>query len=147
MKGIVRFDPFRELDALQRQLMGDDWMMPIKGVNLPTTDVYTMNDNELVVEAHLPNFNRDDVDVHVDDGALVIQAEKHEREEDKHRKYVVRESSSSFYRRIMLPDRANADKIEAHLDEGILKVVVPLVALPEPKKIAIGSRSSESKKK
>ena len=146
MSRLVRFDPFRELDVLQRQLLGDDWMTPMKGVSFPTTDVYTNNDKELVVEAHLPNFDNDDIDVHVDDGMLIIQAEKHEREEDKKRKYVVRESSSSFYRRIQLPDRANANKVEAHLDDGVLKVMVPLMALPEPKKIAIATKTKEVKK-
>lgn len=146
MSRLVRFDPFRELDALQRQFFGDDWVTPIKGVNLPTTDVYTKDDSELIVEAHLPNFDNDDIDVHIDEGALVIQAEKHEKEEDKKRKYVVRESSSSFYRRVQLPDRADAGKIEARLDDGILKVVVPLKALPQPKKIAIDSKTKKPKK-
>lgn len=146
MSKLVRFDPFRELDALQRQFLGDDWVTPVKNVSFPTTDVYTSDDKELVVEAHLPNFEDKDIDVHVDDGALVIQAEKHEREEDKKRKYVVRESSSSFYRRVQLPDRVDADNIKAHLDDGILKVFVPLVALPEPKKIAIASKTKSVKK-
>lgn len=143
MSKLVRFDPFNELDTLQRQFFGDDWITPIKGVNLPTTDVYTNEDNDLVVESHLPNFDNEDIDIHIDDGALIIQAEKHEKEEDKKRKYVVRESSSSFYRRIQLPERADADKISAHLDDGILKVTVPLTALPEPKKIAIESKAKK----
>jgi HSP20 family protein len=146
MSKLVRFDPFRELDVLQRQFLGDDWLTPMRGVSFPTTDVYTKDNNQLVVEAHLPNFKNEDIDVHVDDGALVIQAEKHEREEDKDRKYVVRESSSSFYRRVQLPDRANGDKVEAHLDDGVLKVIVPLTPLPQPKKIAIASKTKGDKK-
>lgn len=142
MNKLVRYNPFAELDALQRQFFGDDWFTPLKGVNIPTTDVYT-TDKELVVEAHLPNFEQDDVHINVDNGALVIQAEKHEKEEDKSKKYVVRESSSSFYRRIQLPDRADSDNIEARLDDGILKVEVPLKALPEPKKIAIKSKAGK----
>lgn len=143
MSHLVKFDPFAELNALQRQFFGDDWATPLKGVNIPTTDVYTNDDKELIVEAHLPNFEHDDVDVHVDDGALVIQAERHEREEDKKKKYVVRESSSSFYRRIALPERADADNVEAHLEDGVLKVKVPLKALPEPKKIAVKHKTSK----
>ena len=138
MSKLVKFDPFAELSTLQRQFFGDDWMTPFKGVNIPTTDVYT-KDNTMVVEAHLPNFEQDDVSIQVDGDALVISAERHEKEEDKDKKYVVRESSSSFYRRIALPERADADKITAHLDEGILKVSIPLTPLPEPKKIAISS--------
>lgn len=144
MANIVKFDPFAELDALQRQFFGTDWPTLPGGTNMPTTDVYTKDNSELIVEAHLPNFSQDDIDVHVENGALVIQAEKHEREEDKKKKYVVRESSSSFYRRIALPERAVDDSIEAHLDDGVLRVTIALKALPEPKKITV--KSKESKK-
>lgn len=144
MSNLVKFDPFAELNALQRQFFGDDWVTPLKGVNIPTTDVYTHDDKELVVEAHLPNFNQEDININIDDGALVVQAEKREKEEDKTKKYVVRESSSSFYRRIQLPDRADSDLVEAHLDDGVLKVSVPLKALPEPKKITVKSRAKKN---
>ena len=142
MSKLVRYDPFAELSALQRQFFGDDWMSPLKNVNIPTTDVYT-KDNELIVEAHLPNFHQEDIDIQVNDNTLTIQAERHEKEEDKSKKYVVRESSSSFYRSIQLPDRADADKIDARIDDGVLKVVVPLEPLPEPKKIAIASSNNK----
>lgn len=139
MSNLIKWDPFAELAALQKQFFGDDWMSPLKGVNIPTTDVFT-KDNNLVVEAHLPNFEQKDVNIEVENGALVISAERHEKEEDKDKQYVVRESSSSFYRRIALPKRADSEKIEAHLDEGVLRVAVPLTPLPEPKKIAIATR-------
>jgi HSP20 family protein len=139
MSNLVRWDPFAELSSLQKQFFGDDLMSSFKGVNIPTTDVYT-KDNNLVVEAHLPNFEQKDVDIQVDGNALIVSAERHEKEEDKGKNYVVRESSSSFYRRVGLPERANTDKIEAHLDDGLLKVTVPLTPLPEPKKIAVGSK-------
>lgn len=139
MSNLMRWDPFAELSALQKQFFGDDFLSPFKGVNIPTTDVYT-KDNNMIVEAHLPNFDQKDVNIEVEGNALVISAERYNKEEDKGKQYVVRESSGSFYRRIALPERADADKIEAHLDDGVLKVTVPLAALPEPKKIAIGSK-------
>lgn len=142
MSNIARWDPFSELTALQKQFFGDDWMSPLKGVNIPTTDVYT-KDNSLIVEAHLPNFDQNDINIQVEDGALIVSAERHEKEEDKKKHYVVRESSSSFYRRIALPKRADAEKVEAHLDEGVLKVKVPLTPLPEPKKIAISAKTKK----
>lgn len=145
MNKLTRYDPFAELNALHRQFFGDDMLSGFKGVNIPTTDVYTTDDNRLVVEAHLPNFRQEDVEIEVHNGSLVIQAGRHEKEEDKSKKYVVRESSSSFYRQIQLPERANADKIDAQLDDGILKVTVPLTPLPEPKKIAVKSKSPKNK--
>jgi len=141
MNKLVRFDPFAEIDAMQRQFFGPS---SFKAVSLPTTDVYTAN-NQLVVEAHLPNFSESDINIEVENGSLVVQAERHEKEEDKDKRYVVRESSSSFYRRIQLPERADAENIAAHLDDGVLKVTVPLTPLPEPKKVKVISRKSSAK--
>ncbi|MCA9332618.1 Hsp20/alpha crystallin family protein [Candidatus Saccharibacteria bacterium] len=143
MSKLTKYDPFADLISLQKQFFNDDWMTPFSKVDMPTTDVYTKDDKELIIEAHLPNFEDKDIDVHVDDGTLVIQAEKHEKEEDKKKKYVVRESSSSFYRSVRLPQLANSDKIKAHVDGGVLKVVVPLKELPKPKKITISSKSNK----
>lgn len=139
MAGIIKFDPFEEMRSLQRQFFGDDWgtLGPAATAQLPATDVYTEDDKQLVVEAHVPYFDEKDVDISVDKGNLVISAEKHEKEEDKKKKYVVRESSSSFYRRVRLPEHADEDNIAAHLEDGVLKVTVPFKELPEPKKISI----------
>lgn len=139
MNNVTKWNPFAELTALQKQFFGDDWASQLKGVNIPTTDVF-IKDDALTVEAHLPNFEQKDISIQVEDGALVISADRHEKEEDKTKKYVVRESSSSFYRRIALPKRADTDKIDAHLEDGVLKVAVPLTPLPEPKKITISSK-------
>lgn len=139
MSNLTKWDPFAELSALQKQFFGDNWMSLQKSVNIPTTDVYT-KDNALVIEAHLPNFERKDINIQIDEGAMIISAERHEKEEDKTKNYVVRESSSSFYRRIAMPKRAESDKVEANLDEGVLKVNVPLTPLPEPKKIDVKSK-------
>lgn len=138
MSSIVKFDPFADMQALQRQFFGDDWFTtPIKSLQMPTTDVYTEDNKQLIVEAHLPNFDEKDVDIHVDGNALVVSAERHEQEKDKKKKYVVRESSSSFYRRVQLPQVADKDNIAAHMKDGVLTVTVPFKELPAPKKIAI----------
>ena len=142
-RNLVRFNPFAELDELQRQFFEGGFPLRMRGFRTPTTDVYTEDDSQLTVEAHLPDFDMEDVDISLDEGALVIQADKHEKSEDEKKKnYVVRESSTSYYRRIALPDQADQDKIEAKFTRGILKVTVPFKALPQPKKIEITSEPS-----
>ena len=137
MSNLIKFDPFAEIQALQRQLFSDDWFSPIKSMQMPTTDVYTKDDKELHIEAHLPNFEQKDIDIHVDKGALVIRAERHEQEKDKDKKYIVRESSSSFYRSIRLPEAADEGGIKAKMNDGVLKVTIPFKELPKPKQIQI----------
>lgn len=141
-QSITRFDPFAGLERLRQELLDDGFFRSARGNRLPTTDVYTDKDS-LVVEAHLPNFDDDDITVTVEGRALVIQAERHEREEDKGKKYLVRESSSSFYRSVALPDQAQEDKISASYDDGVLKVSVPLDEGSASRKIPIGTGDAD----
>ncbi|MBO0595932.1 Hsp20/alpha crystallin family protein [Nesterenkonia sp. E16_7] len=141
---LVRFDPFAGFESLRRELFDDG---PLRGRlgKLPTTDVYTNDNRELVIEAHLPNFEEENVTVNLGQGALVIQAERHEHDEDKKKKYVIRESSSSFYRSIDLPEQAETERINASFDDGVLKVTVPLKELSVPTRIPItGGHNGES---
>ncbi|WP_434318627.1 Hsp20/alpha crystallin family protein [Leifsonia sp. P73] len=139
-RNLVRFDPFAELSRMERDFF-EDGMLGSRRTKLPTTDIYTKDDKEMIVEVHLPDFDENDVSVNIDEGALVIQAEKHEKEEDKDKKYVVRESSQSFYRRILLPQQSDQAKIAATFEKGVLKVDVPFAELPAPTKIPITTGS------
>jgi HSP20 family protein len=138
-RNLVRFDPFAGLTSLGDGFFDDGLFTPRRRAAAPTTDVYTEDDQRLVVETHLPDFAEADVSVDVDRGTLVIQAEKHEQEKDKNKKYVVRESSSSFYRSIALPEKADEAAINATFDKGVLRVTIPFTATPSPKKIEIKS--------
>ena len=142
---LTGWDPFSELNSLHDQMNG--LFGQAFGQNtaqlLPVTDVYSQDDKAIIIEIHLPNFTDDEVSVDVQDDALTISAAHEEKEEHKGRKYLVRESSSSFYRRVALPRQADQDHIEAHFDKGVLKVTVPLKELPKPKKVSIGSGSKK----
>lgn len=142
-RNLVRFDPFAELTALREQLFSEGPFGQVRRM-APTTDVYTDDDSKLTVEAHLPGFEESDISVDVDRGALVIQAERHEQEEDKGKRYVVRESSASYYRRIALPEQADEDQATADFTNGVLKVTVPFKAVPAARKIMI-SPAKDSK--
>jgi HSP20 family protein len=146
MADLMRFrDPLRGISSIQRQmddmfdnLMSRNW--PVAVGNMPTMDVYTEDDKQLVAEVQAPGYSKDDIEVSVHEGVLEIRGEKQEKEEDKKKKsYMVQESSSSFYRRMVLPRQADGDKVDANFDNGVLKVIVPFKELPKPKKVDIKS--------
>lgn len=146
MANISRWDPFAGLTSLHTQL--DDIFNDMVGTGsmasmtaMPAMDVYSEDDKQLVAEVSAPGFTKDDIQVSVHEGVLEIKGEKRTKEEEKNTKrtYMMRESSASFYRRIALPKNADGNSIEAHFDDGLLKVVVPYKELPQPKRIEIGS--------
>lgn len=148
MANLVRWDdPFAGLTSLHSQLddMFNNFLsgMPTPSVQgLPAMDVYTEDGKQLIAEVQAPGFDKEDVEVSVHNGILEIKGEKHDKEEEKKgkkRSYMVRESHASFYRRLMLPEYADATHVEAHFDNGVLKVIVPFKELPKPTKIAINT--------
>lgn len=150
-KNITRWnDPFTGLTSLHSQI--DDMFNDLFGgagapmqASPPAIDVYEDDGKALVTEVQVSGFNKDDISVSVHEGVLEIKGEKHEKEEDKKQKrtYMVRESSASFYRRIALPKQADGDNIDAHFEDGMLKVRVPYKELPKPRKIEIKSRDTK----
>lgn len=146
---IIRWDPFAELDNLHNQvnsLFNDTFGgVQSRQLTLPVTDVFS-DEGGLTVEAHLPNFKDDEINVEQHHGELEIKAEHQEREEDRSRKYLVRESVNKYYRRFTLPKNADANAITAKFEDGVLRVKVPYKELPEPKRIAITSGKAKTGK-
>lgn len=121
------------MNSLMPRLLGDltgwfDTDFPIRaGHMIPVED--TLSDTQYVLRAELPGLKPDkDIKVTVDNGILTVHAERQEREH-------VRGRSEFRYgllqRAIRLPASADAEKITARYQHGILEVTVPLTA-PQP---------------
>lgn len=83
-------------------------------------------DGEYEVQAELPGLGLDDVEVSVSEGMLNIKGEKStERKEDKAGYHLQERSFGEFRRSFRLPASVEADKIEASMKDGILKVKLP----------------------
>lgn len=144
---ILGLSTFEEMDKLFDNFLRSTGL-PSAGFSLPSVDIYSQDDNHMVVEMQAPGFDTDDIELNVRNGVLEIRGEKRTKEEEKDGKksYMVRESNASFARRVVLPEGADADNISAELDKGILKVTVP-VHRPEAKRIKIAAPKSKGKAK
>lgn len=138
---------FEEMD----KLFDNFWRsfnLPASSLSLPSLDIYSEDDKHMVVEMQAPGFDQADIEISVRNGVLEIRGEKAQKEEQKDikRSYMVRESTASFARRVVLPEGADADKISAELDKGLLRVTVP-VQRPEAKRIEIAAPQKTDAKK
>jgi HSP20 family protein len=76
--------------------------------------------------AELPGMAEQDVDVELADGVLTIAGEKKsEHEENRKGVYRVERSYGKFQRRFALPADVEADKVEARVKDGVLRLVLP----------------------
>jgi HSP20 family protein len=92
----------------------------------------------VVIEASVPGFSPDEVTVTVDGGVLTISAAHTEAEDQQEGDFLRRERYvGQLYRQVALGDQVDGDRAEAVFDHGVLTVTVPLVAKPEPRRIAV----------
>lgn len=131
----------REIDRLFEDTFGRG-----EGMNSwsPAVDVRE-TEKELRLDVELPGINPEEVELTAENGVLMIRGEKKtERKEgdEESRYHVVERSYGSFMRSFQLPQGLDESKIEADYNAGILSIHIPKAALPQPRKIQIGSRTS-----
>ncbi len=96
-----------------------DWM---KNVTVPSVNIRE-TEKEFFVEMAAPGLNKKDFKIAVENGMLTISAEKKLEKEEKEKEFTRKEYSySNFSRSFMIPENVNEEKIEAHYEDGILKL-------------------------
>lgn len=108
----------------------------------PPVDVRE-DDREISLDVELPGVKPEDVEVTCDNGLLSIRGQKSaERKEGNESEYhLVERTYGTFTRSFRLPKGVDDSKITADFEHGVLHVRVPKAALPQPKKIQIGTRN------
>ena len=83
-------------------------------------------DNNLVVRAELPGLSRENVDVELDEDALIIRGERRSDVDDEDDGFYHSERSyGSFYRAIPLPEGIDVSGCNATFRDGVLEVTLP----------------------
>jgi HSP20 family protein len=147
---LVRWDPFREFAQIQDRvnrvfsdvyglgaLSADEGLMTT-GTWLPPVDIYQNGDHELVIKAELPDMTREDIDITVDNGTLVIKGEKKLSSDVKDDQFHRMERRyGTFSRSFSLPQTVDPAKVSAEYKQGVLTVRLPLREEAKPRSIKV----------
>lgn len=91
----------------------------------PTVDIIEES-KQFVVKVDIPGVDPKDINIDLDRNTLTIKGEKEAEHKEKKDNFVRYErSKGSFYRRIMLPDVVDSDKITAQSKNGVLFITIP----------------------
>jgi len=143
---IVRFDPFREMATLQDRVNrifadayrrdNDDLMT--RGAWVPPIDIYDSGNHELVIKAELPDVNREDITLRVENHTLTISGQKKMDSEVKDEQYHrVERAYGNFSRSFTLPQTVDTNAIGAEYKNGVLIVRLPVREEAKPKEIQV----------
>ena len=124
------------LNAGQARPSGEQESMTVSQWT-PLVDIIE-DDKEYVIKAELPEVNKGDVKVTVENGLLTITGErKFEKEEKGKRYHRVERAYGSFVRCFALPDDTDNGKVNAEFKDGVLKVRVAKSEHARPKQVEV----------
>ncbi len=144
---IVRWDPFRDVAALQDRINRlfnesfgqtrdlDDDMRACAW--RPAVDIYEV-ENEIVLKAELPGIRKEDVAVEVKDNVLTLKGERFPEAEINEENYYRKEICfGTFERSFTLQERMQPEQIKATFKNGMLTVKIPRPTAETPKQITV----------
>src|SRR5580698_6525758 len=103
----------------------------------PAFDVYEEKDN-FIVKAELPGMKKEDINVSLHDGDLIISGErKSETKSEGTEVYRAERYFGKFQRTVSLPPTVAANNVKAEYKDGILTVTLPKSEEAKPRQIEV----------
>jgi HSP20 family protein len=141
---LMKWNPWREIeDIFDRytkalgQPRGTGQELISTGDWAPRVDI-SETDTEFVIKAEIPEVNKDDVSVTVDNGILTIKGERKKEKEEKGKKFHrIERYYGSFIRSFNLPDNVDEANIKASFKDGMLNLNMKKTKESKPKQIEI----------
>jgi len=156
MTVLTRWDPFRELSALQNRMnrlfeeqYGGREESLASGAFVPAVDIYE-DEHSIQLKLEVPGIDEKDLGVKVENNVLTISGErKFEKEEKEENFRRVERRYGSFTRSFTLPSTVSTDDVQANYENGVLKIRLAKRAEAKPKQIKVsigGQKAIEGKK-
>jgi len=146
---LTPWDPFSQMNTLQRsinRLFDEAGQGRTQGREAPDAiwapAVNTYEDKEaFVLSCDLPGLDQKDVNLKLDRDTLTISGTRKLEHEDQKENYQRVECVfGTFSRSFTLGPTIDVDKIEAHMENGVLKIRLPKREESKPKQISIKAR-------
>ena len=159
MTVLTRWDPFRELSALQNRMSrlfeeqqygsGREESLTA-GAFVPPVDIYE-DEHSIQLKLEVPGIDQKNLDVKVENNVLTVSGErKFEKEEKEENFRRVERRYGSFTRSFTLPNTVNPEDVSADYNDGVLKIRLGKRAEARPKQIKVnigeGGKVLEAKK-
>jgi len=109
-----------------------------RATSYPAINVYTNEEEGILVTAELPGINPNDLNISVTADTLTLTGSRQAEEMPESYQYHRRERGfGEFNRTFQLPYTVNKDYVEATFQNGVLRITLPRAEAEKPKQIAV----------
>ena len=131
--------PFNQLQGVQNELSRLLTTGLGRTGEYPPLNVWS-NEDETVVQAELPGYDADKIDISVVQNTLTLRGERSSEETGEGATIHRRERTTGrFVRTVELPFEVDNSKIEAEYRDGILSVRLPRAEEHKPRRITVNA--------
>jgi HSP20 family protein len=142
---VIKVDPLREFAGMQdrlNRLFGNVYLRDedtgFQGSWVPAVDIYETEKHDLVLRAELPGMSREDIEVTVENGTIVIKGEKKFDPAVKEESYRrIERAYGTFHRSFTLPNTVDTGKVTADFKNGVLTVTLPFKEEAKPRTVNV----------
>ncbi|HMQ06834.1 MAG TPA: Hsp20/alpha crystallin family protein [Saprospiraceae bacterium] len=83
-------------------------------------------DKEYMLELAIPGFDKENLEIEMDNGRIIVHAQKSEEKEESEKNFLRREYHNTSFKRVFdIPIEVDESKIEAEHSKGVLRIVLP----------------------
>lgn len=133
---LIRFDPFRQFDALNEQLQQG------RSSRVIPMDAYRAGDL-FKVHFDIPGVSPDSIEITVEKNVLSVKAERHWSDEGVET-VVCERPQGSFSRDLFLGDNLDTERIQASYDNGVLTLSIPVADKAKARTIEVKGSATSS---
>jgi len=137
------WDPFSGLRLLQREIeragrsVFGDLQQAVGGGVYPPVNIFSGPD-DMIVQCEMAGVAKEDVQLSITGETLSIRGLKKPPRDHEQYRYQRRERGlGEFDRTIVLPDKVDADRVEAKMEAGVLTVRLPKSEAAKPKQVQV----------
>jgi HSP20 family protein len=116
-------DPVASVEERLNRLMGRFWDDRGEGLAAYPVDIHEDSHN-IYVEAELPGFKKEEIDVNFEAGVLTITAERKPPAREGSQQHVTERRYLRVQRRFTLPTSVDESNVTARLEDGVLHIAL-----------------------
>ncbi|MDD3813164.1 MAG: Hsp20/alpha crystallin family protein [Desulfocapsaceae bacterium] len=128
---------FKELQAKEKHEVTTPAEQTRPGlVFTPEVDIFEA-DRELTLLADMPGVGANDISIDLQDGVLTISGDVKPWENAEESEVLTEFKTGKYYRQFTLSDAIDQDKINAKLEDGVLRLSLPKAQKAVPRQITV----------
>lgn len=127
----------KELKAREKQEVTSPAEQTTPGlVFTPAVDIFE-TEKEITLLADMPGVKGDNLTIDLRDNTLTLSADIAPVDNSDEQEILIEYQSGRYYRQFTLGELVNQEKIDAQLNDGVLRLSLPKVEKATPKKITV----------